>query len=78
VLFSRDFVQITILAFIIAVPVCYYWLTGWLKTFEAKMDVSVWSFILPFLVTLAFTLITIAVIVMKTASVNPAENLRSE
>jgi putative ABC transport system permease protein len=78
VLFSRDFVQITILAFIIAVPICYYWLTGWLKTFEAKMDVSVWSFILPFLVTLAFTLLTIAVIVMKTASVNPAENLRSE
>lgn len=78
VLFSRDFVRITILSFIIAVPVCYYWLTGWLKTFEAKMDVSVWSFILPFLVTLAFTLITITVIVMKTASVNPAENLRSE
>ncbi len=78
VLFSRDFVRITILSFIIAVPVCYYWLTGWLKTFEAKMDVSVWSFILPFLVTLAFTLITIAVIVVKTTSVNPAENLRSE
>ncbi len=78
VLFSRDFVQITILAFIIAVPVCYYWLTGWLKTFEAKMDVSVWSFILPFLVTLAFTLISITLIVMKTVSGNPAENLRSE
>ncbi len=77
-LFSKDFVRITILSFIIALPVCYYWLTGWLKTFEAKMDVSVWSFILPFLVTLAFTLITIAVIVVKTTSVNPADNLRSD
>jgi hypothetical protein len=42
------------------------------------MDLPVWSFILPFFVTLALTLITIGAIVAKTASVNPADNLRSE
>lgn len=77
-LFSREFIRITIISFIIAVPVCYYWLTGWLNTFESRMDLSVWSFIFPFFVTLAFTLMTIGAIVAKTASVNPAENLRSE
>jgi putative ABC transport system permease protein len=77
-LFSREFIRITIISFIIAVPVCYYWLTGWLNTFESKMDLSVFSFIFPFFVTLALTLITIGMIVAKTASVNPAENLRSE
>jgi putative ABC transport system permease protein len=77
-LFSRDFIRITLVAFIIAVPICYYWLAEWLKTFEAKMEVSIWNFILPFVVTLFFTLVTIGLIVAKTASVNPADNLRSE
>jgi len=78
ILFSADFIRITIISYIIAVPVCYYWLTRWLNTFESKMDMPVWSFILPFFVTLALTLITIGAIVAKTASVNPADNLRSE
>jgi putative ABC transport system permease protein len=77
-LFSRDFIRITFFAFIVAVPVCYYWLSEWLKTFEAKMEVSVWNFIIPFVVILFFTLITIGFIVTKTSSVSPADNLRSE
>ncbi len=77
-LFSKDFIRITSVAFLISVPICYYWLTGWLKTFEVKMDVTFWNFIVPFLATLFFTLITIGFIVFKTASISPAENLRSE
>jgi putative ABC transport system permease protein len=77
-LFSRDFIRIALVAFIIAVPLCYYWLSEWLRTFDAKMEVSAWNYILPFIVTLFLTLFTIGLIVTKTASVNPAINLRSE
>lgn len=77
-LFSSDFIRIALVAFIIAVPVCYYWLSEWLKTFEAKMEVSIWHFILPFVVILFLTLFTIGLIVTKTAKVNPADNLRIE
>jgi putative ABC transport system permease protein len=77
-LFSRDFIRLTLIAFIIALPICYYWLSEWLKTFEVKMDFSVWNFIMPFLVTLFLTLVTIGLIVNKTASMSPADNLRSE
>jgi len=77
-LFSKDFLYLTFLSFIFAAPVCYYWINEWLKNFEVKMRISAWPFILPFLVTLAFTLITIAIIVNRTASVSPAENLRRE
>ncbi|RPJ55376.1 MAG: FtsX-like permease family protein [Dehalococcoidia bacterium] len=77
-LFSQDFIRIIIVAFAIAVPICYFWLTRWLNTFEVKMDISVWNFILPLVLTLLFTLLTIGFIVYKAASVNPAENLRSE
>jgi putative ABC transport system permease protein len=77
-LFSRDFVRITLFAFIVAVPLCYYWLSEWLKTFEAKMEISVWNFIIPFVLTLVFSLITIGLIVARTASLSPSENLRNE
>jgi putative ABC transport system permease protein len=77
-LFSREFIRITVVSFVIAVPVCYYWLAEWLKTFEVRMEISVWTFIIPLVITLSLTLITIAFIVYKTASISPAENLRSE
>lgn len=78
ILFSKEFISITLIAFLIAVPVCYFWLIEWLQTFELKMDVSLWSFIIPFIFTLILTLITIGVIVYKTASASPVDNLRNE
>lgn len=77
-LFFREFIIITSVSLLIAVPVCWYWLTEWLKTFEARMEISVWNFIFPPLITLTLTLITIGLIVYRTTSVNPADNLRSE
>jgi putative ABC transport system permease protein len=77
-LFSREFIRITAVSFVIAVPVCYLWMVEWLKSFEVRMEIPVWSFILSFIIVLALTLITIGFIVHKTASVSPAENLRSE
>ena len=77
-LFSRDFVRITLIAFIIAVPLCYYWLSEWLKTFETKMEISVLNFVIPFVLTLVFSVITIGLIVARTASLSPSENLRNE
>jgi putative ABC transport system permease protein len=78
VLFSRDFIRIILIAFILAVPVSYYWLTEWLNSFEVKMEISVWNFIIPFIITLSLTLLTIGFIVNKTASMSPADNLRNE
>jgi putative ABC transport system permease protein len=77
-LFSGEFIRITAASFIIAVPVCYYWVSEWLKAFEAKMEITIWCFLVPLVIVLALTLITIGLIVHKTASGSPAENLKSE
>ena len=77
-LFSNEFIRITVVSFIIAVPACYYWVSEWLKTFEVRMELALWSFILPFVIVLTLTLVTIWLIVSKAASVNPADNLKSE
>lgn len=77
-LFSKEFIRITFVSFIIAVPGCYYWVNEWLKAFEVRMEVALWIFLLPFVIVLTLVLVTIGLIVSKTASVNPADNLRSE
>jgi len=78
ILFSKDFIILTSTSFLFAVPVCYFWLSEWLSSFEVKMEISVWNFIGPFMFTMFITLLTTGFIVSKTASVSPAENLRSE
>jgi len=77
-LFSREFIRITAVSFIISVPVCYYWVSQWLKTFEVRMEISLLDFLIPFVIVLTLTLVTIGLIVNKAASVNPADNLKSE
>ncbi len=77
-LFSREFIRITAVSFIISVPVCYYWVSQWLKTFEVRMELDLWIFLLPFVIVLILTLVTIGLIVSKASSVNPADNLKSE
>ncbi len=76
--FSKDFLIITSLAFLIAAPISYYWIAGWLDTFEVRLRITSWDFILPFLFVLLMTIITIGFIVNKTARVNPSDNLRNE
>ena len=78
ILFSKDFIILTSAAFLFAVPICYFWFSEWLSNFELHIEISVWNFIGPFILTLLITLLTTGFIVSKTASLSPAENLRSE
>ena len=78
ILFSKDFIILTSVAFLFAVPICYLWFSEWLRSFEVQIEISVWNFIGPFILTLLITLLTTGFIVSKTASLSPAENLRSE
>jgi len=77
-LFSKDFIYITVIAFMLAVPVTYFWITGWLKTFELKLAITLWDFFLPYFMVQSITLITIGFIVRKAAAANPSVNLRTE
>jgi ABC-type antimicrobial peptide transport system permease subunit len=77
-LFSKDFIIFTSISFLLAVPVSYYWITGWLNSFEVKVAITVWNFVLPYIAALLMTVITIIIIVKRTASMNPSDNLRTE
>ena len=67
---------------LIAVPVGlglgYYIMSSWLQNFAYRVRIGWWFFLLPLILVLITTLITVSSQVIRTANVNPAETLRHE
>jgi ABC-type antimicrobial peptide transport system permease subunit len=56
-----------------------YWGIGeWLQSFAYQMDISIGLFVLPFILTIIITFITIGMHVFRAALANPVEALRYE
>ncbi|MEJ0032483.1 MAG: FtsX-like permease family protein [Bacteroidota bacterium] len=75
---SRDFVVLTILSCIIAVPIAYFILNDWLESFSYRMGVPLWTFLAATGVTLVITLFTVSWHTLAAAGSNPVKSLRVE
>jgi len=78
ILFGKDFMALIFIAFFITVPICYYGIKVWLESFASRMQMGVTIFVLPLLIMLVVSGLTIWFQVMKAAMANPADNLRYE
>jgi putative ABC transport system permease protein len=77
-LLSRDVLKLLGFAFIVAIAPTFYAINKWLESFANKMNVNGWIFIVPFVIVLIITLVTIGARVIKAAVANPVESLRYE
>ncbi len=77
-LLSLDFTKLVIISFLISVPLSYYWMSVWLKSYSYRTTLSWWIFALACLGSLAVTVLVVSIQVIKAAMVNPASNLRTE
>jgi putative ABC transport system permease protein len=75
---SRDFVILICIAFVIATPFSYYFLSSWLEKFQYRTTISWWIFALTGLGTLLITLATVSFQAIKAAMMNPIKSLRAE
>jgi putative ABC transport system permease protein len=78
VLLSGDFLKLILVAILIACPLAWYVMEGWLQKFEYKIDMEWWVFVLAGILAIVIALLTISVQSMKAALVNPVKSLRSE
>lgn len=78
VLFSKEFVQLVIMAFALAVPLTWYFMNLWLQNFAYQVDISWVIFLTGFISILVIVLLTIAYRSFIAARANPATTLRSE
>lgn len=76
--FSREFLLLTSLAFLLAAPLSYFALDSWLSGFAYHVSPGFVTFALAGTVTLLLVLITVSYQAIRIALVNPVKILRSE
>lgn len=77
-LISQDFMQLVLLAIIIASPVAWYLMNKWLADFAYKINIEWWYFALSGIMAIGIALLTVSFKAIKAAVVNPVKSLRSE
>ncbi len=77
-LFSRDFLKLVGLSFLIAAPVSGYLMQQWLQNFAYKINITWWMYLLTGIASIAIAFLTVAYQTVKAAKTNPIQNLRSE
>jgi ABC-type antimicrobial peptide transport system permease subunit len=77
-LLSKDFVLLVLISCLIAIPLAWYFLHGWLQQFEYRTELSWWVFVAAALGAMLITLLTVSYQAIKASMMNPVNSLRSE
>ena len=77
-LFSREFVKLILIAFVVAAPVAYFVMKGWLQNFAYQIDIGFSIFLWGILATLTLALLTVGYRSVRAALANPVHSLRNE
>ncbi len=77
-LFTKDFMALIALAFVIAAPVGYYMMRQWLADFTYKIDINWWMFALAALAGVFIAGLTIGFKSINAALANPVDSLKNE
>ena len=77
-LISREFLKLVFVAFVIAVPLTWWFMHSWLQKYEYRVGISIWMFGIVGFLILLLTLIVISANTMGAAMRNPVKSLRTE
>ncbi|MDN5216879.1 ABC transporter permease [Fulvivirgaceae bacterium BMA12] len=77
-LLSKDFLKLVLIAFLIASPIAWYAMHGWLQNFVYRIEMSWWIFVLAGACALIIALLAVSLQAIKASLVNPAKSLRTE
>jgi len=77
-LFSREFVWLIGIAFVVAAPLAWMLMMGWLNNFAYRIGIGWGTFALALLASVVIAALTISWESVKAAVVNPVKSLRSE
>ena len=77
-LLLRDFGKLILAALVLTLPLSYFALDSWLAGFAARIDLTVWLFLIPGLVVMLLALLTVTYHTTRAALTNPVDSLRYE
>lgn len=77
-LFSKEFILLIGIAFVLAAPLAYYIMHKWLEDFEYKTVLSWWIFAMAGCFAMIIALLTVSVKAIRAAFADPVKSLRTE
>jgi putative ABC transport system permease protein len=77
-LVTREFVILSLISIVLAIPVAYYFMSNWLENYVYRTTIGVPLFIIAGLLTLVITFATISYKAYQAAVTNPAESVKTE
>jgi putative ABC transport system permease protein len=77
-LFGQEFVRLILIAFLIASPIGWWFMSGWLQDFEFKITLDAWTFVVAIGSSLVIAVLTVGYQVLRVAYVNPVRSLKTE
>ena len=78
VLLSKEYIQLALVAFVIAMPVANYLFTEWLTHFAYRIGINGWMFAVSGATVLLIALLSVSAQTLKAARSNPVDSLRDE
>ncbi len=77
-LLAKDFIQLVLIAIVIASPVAWWTMNRWLADFAYSIDIQGWMFVAAGLTAVVIAFATVSFQSIKAALANPVKSLRSE
>ena len=77
-LLSKEFVWLVLAGCLIACPLAYWLMSGWLQGYDYRITINWWIFFAAGVVAIAIALLTVSSQAIKVASANPVKSLRTE
>ncbi len=77
-LLLKNFTMLVFVAVVIASPLTWWIMDGWLENFSFRISISPMIFALAAIILLAISWITLSYLTIKTTKLNPAETLKRE
>jgi ABC-type antimicrobial peptide transport system permease subunit len=77
-LISKEFLKLVLIAFVIAVPLTWWFMNNWLDKYTYRVNISIWLFGIVGVIVLLLTLIVVSLNTIRAAIANPVKSLRTE
>ncbi len=74
----KEYLLLIFIALLIAVPILFWGIMFWLNNFPVKMSITVWLFIIPVIIVMLITMLSVASHTLKAARLNPVNSIKYE
>jgi ABC-type antimicrobial peptide transport system permease subunit len=77
-LISKEFLKLVFVAFVIAVPLTWWFMNGWLDKYTYRISINPWVFGVVGFIVLLLALVVVSLNTLRAATANPVKSLRIE